>query len=269
MQKKIIAFSNFDLEYIIVGEGLPVFFIHGFGETYHIWNTQLDALKNKYKVIACNLPGTGHSDFFENTTPTLENYAQAIKKIVETENIHSFILIGHSMGGYITLAYLELFQKDLIGVGFIHSTCFPDTDAKIKKRKKSITFLQSQGSEAFLKQAFPDLFFNKENNQMHIEALVNHGKKTHAITLCSYYKAIMHRPNRIKLLEKIKIPVLFVAGQNDSLIPLGESLEQSYVAPITFFKILKKAAHMGMIEESEVLNETLVNYLTYVNHFNK
>ena len=266
---KKIAFSDFELEYNIQGEGTPVFFIHGFGETYHVWERQINFLKNNFKLITCNLPGTQCSDFLGEATQSLEGFAQCIKKIVEAENIHSFVLIGHSMGGYVALSYQDLFPKDLIGLGLIHSTCFPDTDTKKENRKKAISFLKNHGSEAFLKQAFPDLFLNKGQGLENIEQLVNNGKITHEKILCSYYEAIMQRPNRVKTIKNLSFPLLFIAGKNDTLIPLIDSLSQSYLAPITFLKILEKSAHMGMLEETEIINETLLKYLTYINQFNK
>ena len=266
---KKVAFSNFELEYRMEGEGAPIFFIHGFGETYQVWEQQMNFLKNKFKVINCNLPGTQCSDFLEEPPPSLEDFARCIKKVVEAENIHSFILIGHSMGGYVTLAYQDLYPKDLSGIGLIHSTCFSDTNTKKDNRKKAISFLQNHGSEAFLKQAFPDLFLNKERNRKNIERLVNNGKITHEKTLCTYYEAIMQRPNRVDTMKRLTIPLLLIAGKNDPLIPIADSLSQSYLAPITFLKLLDNSAHMGMLEETEIINEMLLKYLTYINQFNK
>lgn len=266
---KRITFSNLEIEYIIVGKGLPVLFIHGFGETYHVWSNQIEVLKNNYQVIACNLPGTSSSEKHLNTSITLQDMSKCIKQLMTSEHIEKFVLLGHSMGGYVSLAYQHLYPNDLIGLGMIHSTSFADTEQKINARKKSISFIKTQGAEPFLKQSFPELFHDKIKNRTTIESLLYHSKTIPLSTLCGYYEAIMQRPNRINSLKNINIPVLFIAGQHDTLIPLEESLIQCHLPSRSFLKILEHSSHLGMLEQPDEFNEILTTFLDYIHQFNK
>src|ERR1700722_6200667 len=104
--QKSIQFRGESLEYEIRGSGKPVMLVHGFTEDRRIWDPLLTGIEDKYKWILPDLPGSGRSAF-NSSLPEIKDFADALLAITENENISRMALIGHSMGGYISLAFTE------------------------------------------------------------------------------------------------------------------------------------------------------------------
>ena len=132
------------MSYRIAGEGYPLVLLHGFGEAGNIWDRQTEYLQPNFRILIPDIPGSGAS-VYNAQVNTMEDFAQAVKTMVDAEELDEFILIGHSMGGYISLAFAEQFGQLLKGFGLFHSTAYPDTEEKKQTRKKSIAFIQEHG----------------------------------------------------------------------------------------------------------------------------
>ncbi|MEO9099821.1 MAG: alpha/beta hydrolase, partial [Ginsengibacter sp.] len=135
-----INFQNKKIFYRIEGKGNPVLLLHGFGEDGNIWNQQISALTKNNLLIIPDLPGSGKSEMLSGNMG-LEDYAEVVKAIADdaifkNEKENQFCLIGHSMGGYITLAFAEKYSQLLNSFGLFHSSAFSDTDEKIAVRRK-------------------------------------------------------------------------------------------------------------------------------------
>ena len=124
--------------YRVYGQGKPTMLLHGFGETGEVWSNQVDFLKNDFKLIVPDLPGTGQSELVDDMSMT--GMAGVIKAIFDAEKEMAHdpksdaILVGHSMGGYIALAYVKKYSASLRGFGLFHSTAFPDNEEKKETR---------------------------------------------------------------------------------------------------------------------------------------
>ena len=136
MEQKEIKYQGKRLSYRSRGEGLPVVLVHGFGEDSRVWDAQLDALKD-YHLIVPDLPGTNRSEMIDDMS--MEGMAAALERLIvhETATVYykegepgSVVMIGHSMGGYITLAFAEKHPQMLRGFGLFHSSAYADTDEK-------------------------------------------------------------------------------------------------------------------------------------------
>jgi len=263
MTHKEITYLNKKLHYTICGTGSVVMLLHGFAEDYQIWINQIDTLSKNYTVIAPDLPGSGLSEQLDNADVSMEDFAKAIHAIILGEKIEKFILIGHSMGGYIALAYEELFSTYLLALGLFHSTAFSDDELKIASRSKAISFIQDHGAAAFLKTIIPDLYADQGKSIIEIEQHLLNGGSISAETLEQYYQAMMHRKDKSSLLNNLQRPVLFVAGCYDKLIPIQHSIQQSKMPACSFINILKKSGHMGMLEEAKETGILLSNFIEY------
>lgn len=264
MSSKTIQYNQTKVNYAIYGNGLPVVLIHGFGEDGSIWINQIPLLEKTFKLIIPDLPGSSKSERLLSENPSIEDYATVIHAIIKNEDIHSFVIIGHSMGGYIALAYGEKYPTFIKGLGLFHSTAFADSSNKIEARKKSISFIEEHGSQAFLKTSTPGLFYNQQIHQAAINNLISNGITIEKQTLIEYYQAMMNRPDRTAVIQKASFPILFIAGQHDIAVPITDSLKQSHWANATHFHILENSGHMGMIEENEKANEILLEYLNAI-----
>ena len=108
--EKIITYQNTPVNYKVTGKGNPVVLLHGFGETGDIWDQQVALLRPQYLLIIPDLPGSGSSAIFQGPEKiTMQDYAELIKAILDKENITTCCMIGHSMGGYILLAFAPPF----------------------------------------------------------------------------------------------------------------------------------------------------------------
>src|SRR6476620_1310352 len=170
---KQILFDNKKIFYRTAGKGNPVMLVHGFAEDGNIWNYQIEKLKEKFYVIAPDLPGSGKSEMLEGKI-TIEDYAEVLKAIADVETIDkqkdqnaatSCALIGHSMGGYIPLAFAEKYPELLDTFCLFHSTAFADDETKKEVRRRGIEFIKNNGAAAFLRASAPNLFSEKTKNE--------------------------------------------------------------------------------------------------------
>ncbi|MFL5788862.1 MAG: alpha/beta fold hydrolase [Flavisolibacter sp.] len=262
MERKTILFQNSRITYLVIGEGNPVLLIHGFGEDSSIWNNQYNKITG-FKFIIADLPGSGDSDLISDMT--MEGMAEVLYSILMDEKAQkaSVTLIGHSMGGYIALAFVEKYPQMLKGFGLFHSTSYADTEQKVEIRKKGIQFIKEHGAYEFLKTSIPNLYspVTKENNKQLIEEQIENSRNFTTEALVYYYEAMIRRPDRRHLLEKSQIPVLFILGKYDTAVPLNDGLEQCKLPEISYIHILDNSGHMGMREEVSESNKYLSAFL--------
>jgi pimeloyl-ACP methyl ester carboxylesterase len=267
-----IIYRGSPLYYGVEGKGMPVILLHGFGESASIWGKQVSFLSEHFRIITPDLPGSGSSPMPEmgDAFLTMEDYAEAMLKILDKEGINQCTLIGHSMGGYITLAFAEKYPERLNGFGLFHSAANADNEEKIKTRQKGISFIQSHGPSAFLQEVIPNLYGApyKESNSFDFAKHVEESRAFSASTLISYYRAMMQRPDRKAVFDNFHKPVLFIMGEEDKTVNLQEALSQSHLPRESHVHIWKAVAHMGMREAPEKSNATLLAYLQHLNENN-
>jgi len=264
-EETCLSLNGEKIFYRKIGNGIPIVLVHGFAEDGNIWDRQVDTLKDYSQLIIPDLPGSGksvsvHSIPYEST---IDDYADCIKAILDAESIKSCIMIGHSMGGYITLAFAEKYAKALKGLGLFHSTAYPDSGEKKASRRKSIEFIRKHGAGEFIKQSAPNLFsdYTKKNHAGMIEELICRYDNFDPLVLVSYYEAMIKRPDRTSVLRSYKKPILFFIGENDNAVPLQQSLQQSYIPGISYIHILENAGHMGMWEATNDVNNFLTAFI--------
>jgi len=271
MTEKKIIFQEAAIFYRTVGEGKTVVLIHGFGEDSDIWDYQVNFLKDHFRILLPDIPGSGQSEMVPNAN--IETYAEIIKSILDMEvaesslqEAESVTMIGHSMGGYITLAFAEKYPGQLDGFGLFHSSAFADNEEKKQTRTKAIDFINEKGSNVFLKTSTPGLFTKEfaEKYPERINELIEKDKKFTAEALVQYYKAMIARPDRTNVLKIFSKPILFIIGEHDMAIPLESSLQQCYLPVQSHVNLLEKSAHMGMWEETEKCNQILLQFLQYL-----
>jgi pimeloyl-ACP methyl ester carboxylesterase len=236
-------------------------FVHGFGEDGTIWNNQIAALQNHYLLLIPDLPGSGKSEMLTENNISIADYAAVLQAILAQEKITQCSILGHSMGGYIALAFAEKYSEKLDALGLVHSTAYADTELKIATRKKAIEFIQANGSQVFLKTSTPNLFWDKEKNKDAIENLVAAGNNFTPTALVQYYNAMISRKNTTAVLKTFTKPILFIIGQYDEAVPFADSMQQTYVPSYAYVHILRSSAHMGMLEEKDKVNTILASFL--------
>lgn len=264
MKLKSITFQQHKVSYTVHGGGEPVLLLHGFGEDGTIWQNQVASLEQHYKLIVPDIPGSGQSDVIPGAD--IEVYAAIIQLICETELAAQEKLLcfaGHSMGGYIALAFAAKHPEMLKSFCLFHSSAFADNEEKKQVRLKAIDFINEKGSYAFLKTSIPGLFAKpfRENQPEMIDQLVAKSAGFTNAALEQYYRAMIARPDRTDVLKTFDKPILFIIGEHDTAIPLQSSLQQCYLPALSYVHVLTQSGHMGMWEEKEKANTILLNFL--------
>ena len=261
MQKSLL-YRGETLEYEVRGMGAPVILVHGFTEDRRIWELVLPEIENKYCWILLDLPGSGRSSFNVSLSQ-IPDFAGVISAILEQEQIQEIVLIGHSMGGYISLAFAEKYPEKIRALGLFHSSSFSDSIEKKESRERNIRFIENNGGCAFIEQAIPGLFsesFQAEHSQ-EIQGLIAQYANFTPDSLVQYLNAMKHRMATTELLSSITKPVLFIMGAQDKAIPLEDVLQQCHLPVISYIHILTHSAHMGMIEQPNLCNAILDQFL--------
>ncbi|MFL9482355.1 alpha/beta fold hydrolase [Chitinophagaceae bacterium LWZ2-11] len=267
--KKVFTYNQVNVSYRVEGKGIVVVLLHGFGETGTVWDAQIEYLKKYCKLIVPDLPGSGLSvipDILINNSEfsTIEYYASCIHALLIHEQVNACIMLGHSMGGYITLAFADKFSALLKGFGFVHSTAFADSPEKKINRQRGIELMEKYGGYSFLKTTTPNLFTTsyKEAEFYKVENLIEEGRFFATPALQNYYRAMMNRPDRIAVLKGSKFPVLFIIGEEDVAVPIKDSLTQASIPKISYIHILQDVGHMGMWEKESLVNDFIEKYIS-------
>ncbi len=253
------------LHYTITGKGNPVVLVHGFAEDSTIWNKQKEFLQTNHQLLIPDLRGTGHSSAMQAPT-SIEQMADDIKWMLDKESITTCTMIGHSMGGYITLAFAQKYPTRINGFGLIHSTSYADNEEKKIARNKSIDFITQNTAYEFIKTTIPNLFADafKQNHPQQVAELIEDGKQFSKEVLIAYTKAMIERADRTTVLKETTVPVLYFIGADDKAVNPSDALQQTALPTICKVQLVEGIAHMGMWEATETLNKTLDEFLMLV-----
>lgn len=262
---KNILFRHQAVHYQVEGEGKKVIvLLHGFPESGTIFHQQTSFLAQDCKVIVPDLPGVGKSPY-NNQLQSVDDFAEAVYHILKEEHIEQCILVGHSMGGYIALAFAEKYEHTLSGLGLLHSHPFAEDDAKKDSRRKSIKFLQENDNALFLKTMVPNLFATTYKEK-HADIVENIFKQACTISneaLIRFQEIMIRRTEKTKVLQELKVPVLFILGNRDLAAPLESVITQVTLPSNVVLRILDNVAHMGMYEATHEVNKQLHKFIHY------
>ena len=257
MQAKHFMFGETKILYSLRGTGKPVILLHGFGEDDTIWENTAEVLSQHCLCIIPKIPGSGGSDCLPGS-PSIIDFAEVMHQLLLHEKFQQCTFIGHSMGGYIALAFAQKYPDMLRALCLFHSSSYADDAMKVETRQKAIQLIREKGSMVFLKTAIPGLFYDTEKHRTAIELLLEKATQFTPEALIQYYEAMIHRPDTTAVLEKILIPVYFSLGEHDKAVPFKHGLQQSHLPKHAHLTILRESGHMGMIEEPEKAIRTLL-----------
>lgn len=223
--------------------------IHGFCEDKTLWDPIIPQLNFKGDILAINLPGFGNTPLLSQNF-SLEEIATQLHTELVKKGVKNCICIGHSLGGYITLALKKSFPDFTEKIGLLHSTAYSDTPEKVEGRNKLIEFLDKNPANKFLSTFASTLFCetNREKLSDKIKKVVHMSDGLEGSTVQAYAKAMRDRKNNIDVLTNEKAP-LFIAGKCDNSVPEKISKKQiGLIKDSTNCYVLENVAHMGMYE---------------------
>lgn len=249
-QNKRIYMSQ--LSYNELGAGMPVILIHGFCETKAIWDDYAPTLALNYKVISIDLPGFGESEL-TTASCSIEYMAEEVAQLLHSLKISHCVMIGHSLGGYVTLAFAEKYPSMLLGMGMFHSTAYADKPEKQENRNKTMAYIKKFGVPEFINPFVPALFFHTSRKRLEaeIKKTIEIGLQTKLETILAVTVAMRDRIDRTHVLENLDIPVLYIIGKQDSAVPFELSMAQTEIPKHCIIQLLNHTGHMGMFERKK------------------
>jgi len=242
------------------GSGQALILIHGFCESKEMWKTFSEHLSTSYQVFCPDLPGFGESPLGQ-TEISLEEVAVRLQEWMEENQIQNPIVIGHSLGGYVTLALAELIGTELKAIGLFHSSALSDDEEKKKTRNKTIDFVKKHGVDKFIESFVPPLFSDKHlaEHSEKIEELIVLGKKSSKKGLLAFIAAMRDRKDRMEVWKTFQGPKLMIAGEFDVAVKLEASRLHKPFS--TQYYELKGVGHMGMFEAEKESLELVKSFL--------
>jgi pimeloyl-ACP methyl ester carboxylesterase len=250
------------IHYSDSGNGNVIVLLHGYLESSEVWNGFAEKLSSQFRVVAVDLPGCGLSDVYGDVH-SMEFMAQAIKALMDSLNIKKMVLTGHSLGGYVALAFLELFPENLSGYCLFHSQPFADTPAALDKRKREIEIVK-KGKKNLM---YPDnviKMFANSNLEKYSDALQRSKKIASQIPgegIIAVLNGMMIRPSRVTFMEESKVPCLWILGSMDNYIQC-DVIQSKVIAPSNAkVAILKNSGHMGFIEEQDLSVKIVADFV--------
>ena len=247
------------------GAGFPVLLLHGFCESGSYWRPLSNELSKKFQIICPDLHGFGLSPL-PSEAFSLEYIAELLVAWAKSSGISSCIIIGHSMGGYISLEILRKYPDFVKGIGLLNSSAFEDPPDKKENRNKLIELIKKNGVASFLSTFVPSLFYpeNLSAHQGIIDELRKEGLSIAPETVMSYAAAMRDRVDSIDLLKKNHDRILLISGKYDQNVPLEKSKAMAKHLANENVHIIPDSAHMSLFEQPELCYDAIT---TFVNKF--
>lgn len=261
MRKEKIKFRDANIAYTISGKGNTLILLHGFLESTLIWKDFVSVLEKHFQVVCIDLPGHGESDCI-GYVHEMEMNAEVVYAVLQHLEIKSCVMTGHSMGGYVTLAFAEKYPEVLNGICLFHSTALPDSEEKQRDRDRTINIVK-RDAMTFIRAVIPNLFApaNKEKYKVEIDELIARASQMPTQGIIATLEGMKIRKDRTQILKGVKAPVLIIAGKQDTAVPFDSLLPQLALPKHCEALILDNVGHTGFIEAKEETLRVLLNFV--------
>lgn len=255
---KNILYKNTKISYTDSGEGNAIVLLHGFLENKKMWKDYVSFFSNQYRIITIDLLGHGESDCL-GYIHSMEDNARAVHEVLEYLQIKKTTILGHSMGGYVGLAFAELYPESIQKLILLNSTSKEDSTEKKLNRTRAIKAVK-QNYVNFVSLAIANLF--SENNRTRladeIEKVKIQALKTPLQGIVASLEGMKIRKDRETLLRENHFPILLILGKKDSVLNYEESIAQ--IENTTVELISFDDGHMSHIENKEELKKVLSEF---------
>lgn len=255
----LLSYKNISINYTDTGKGTAIVLLHGFLENQTMWNSFLPELTKKYRVITIDQLGHGETGCL-GYIHTMEDMADAVHAVLQELRIRKVILVGHSMGGYVSLAFAELYPDMVKGIVLQNSSSRPDNDEKKKNRERAIKTLKKEHTN-YVRLSISNLFSdeNREKFKKEIEALRTEALKTPVQGIIAALEGMKIRKDREVILHFAPYPILLVLGKKDLSLVYenhADQVEGTNVKLVTY-----PDGHMSHIEDRDDYLQQLLEFI--------
>lgn len=255
---KQLLYKNTKISYSDTGKGNAVVLLHGFLENQTMWQDLIPEWSKKNRVITIDLLGHGESGCL-GYVHSMEENAEAVRAVLLKLRIRKAIFVGHSMGGYVALAFAELYPAIVKGLVLQNSSSKADSEERKANRARAIKAVKKDYT-AFVRLSITNLFSEENREKMidEIEKVKIEALKTPLQGIVASLEGMKIRKDRETLLRSATYPMLLILGKKDPVLNYEDGLKQienTNVKLVTF-----PDGHMSHIENREELKEVLLNF---------
>lgn len=247
-----IEVNGVRLAYERRGKGTPVVLLHGYPLDHHLWDEVVTLLEDRFDLILPDLRGFGGSSTVDSYY-SMEDYASDIAALLDHLGIQKAAIVGHSMGGYVALAFARLYPERISGLGLVSSQVLADTEERKEGRYKSAAEVADKGIASVVEAMTPK-FTTDERLQAYARKSME-GQQPAAYI--GALKAMAERVDSTSLLSTIEYPVVLIHGDADTLVPIDRAREVKASFPQAHLVEVRGAGHMHMMETAEQTAEGL------------
>lgn len=263
MEQKVksAAFKGIKVEFSDSGKGRVLVLLHGFLGAKEIWTNTLSSLSRSYRVIAIDLPGHGNTPTI-GYAHSMELMAKCVKAVMDHLKLKRYVIIGHSMGGYVALAFADLFPDHLKGLGLYHSTAYPDSEERKENRLRAIELVKSN-RKLYTTQTIRSLFAAKNLKYLkeEIKFAQSFASRMSRQGIVAALYGMRDRKGRDLILGLVEYPILMVIGEHDSVLPFTQLLDQAELIKNKQILYLEHDGHFGFLESPRESNKAIRKFL--------
>ncbi len=258
----ILSYKGIKINYNTVGKGAPVVFLHGFLENSTMWEETILYFSDYYHCVSIDLLGHGDTECL-GYIHSMEDMAIAVKAVLDHLEISNAALIGHSMGGYTALAFVDLFPDIVLGLVLLNSTSFPDNEERKLNRTRAIDIVK-KNPNAYTSMAIANLFAEKNQSIFvnEIKQIKNQASKTSLQGIISALEGMKIRKDRTSILNTLEAPKIIFAGELDPVLDYAQSLKEAEQCKTDLITL--GGGHMSYIENKEELLSGLQIFLKQI-----
>ncbi len=249
---KKIDINGIQLAYDRHGNGTPLVLLHGYPLDHHLWDGVVPLLEDTFDLILPDLRGFGESTVLDSFY-AMEDYASDIAGLLDRLGIQNAAIAGHSMGGYIALAFVRLFPGRVRGLGLVSSQAAADSPERKEGRYKSAAEVADKGIGSVVEAMAPKFTSDKKLQAFARQSM----ERQQPAAYIGALKAMAERIDSTSLLSSFTFPVVLIHGDADQLIPIDRAREVKAALPQAHLVEISGAGHMPMMENSEKTAEAL------------
>lgn len=248
------------LHYQKHGKGKPVVFIHGFLENKNMWSGLISELHEDHQIITVDLAGHGKSKVFKEMH-SMEFQAKKVMEVLDAEKIEKATIIGHSMGGYITMAIADLFTERVHAFCLFYSTSLADTEEKKEQRLRTVDTVEKNRLH-FIQKTIPNYFRKDKKNELkvEIEKAISWAQDTPTKGITAALLGMRERPDRTYILNQLELPISIILGEYDLAID-SDTFKKVIPEKKTIQIHSLPTGHMGHLEAPEQTKELIQSFL--------
>lgn len=256
---KTLLYKNTKISYTEQGKGTAVVLLHGFLENKSMWNDYVVAISKKNRVITIDLLGHGETECL-GYVHSMEDNADVVMAILQHLKIRKIVFIGHSMGGYVALAFAELHPENVKGIVLLNSTSRADSEERKTNRDRAIKAVK-QNYTAFVRMSIANLFSEKNKTILvdEIENVKTEALKTPLQGIVASLEGMKIRKDREVILHFATYPILLVLGKQDPVLIFEENV--THIENTTVKLHTLNDGHMSHIENRDELMLVLLEFL--------